>query len=376
MPIDYGKLQQSPRLLLEANLKPVQGERFQPTGFADLGAARYSLPDGTEMLLVESAQSIANRMELACWDEAAGDWIAELKGMPYVRIRCGELGLTSTVLEFHRLNSPYIWEGQETESTRVFREAFLKDLGIRPSQKRKKRQVNGKGSETQAEGEGAEVPGALDLRKLHRAVFKWDTNAVLHGVFLEKIAGRLRMTRALGGFIEARGVRVAESGGTKVDQMLPSPSALGLSTKRGFGNVPYHRTEFVAEEIKACFNLDLALLRGYGLEDQATRLLIALALFKIRRFLSTGLRLRAACDLEAADGLRPTRPEGLDVPDEEALLEECGMLIAACGAQGLFAQPAITEVDWQPPPKKKNAKKGDDAEAEREDEDQGDGDED
>ena len=51
------------RILIEARLRPVQGERFQPTGFADLGAAVYELPSGTRMLLVESAQSIANRLE-------------------------------------------------------------------------------------------------------------------------------------------------------------------------------------------------------------------------------------------------------------------------------------------------------------------------
>ncbi len=55
-----------PRLLLEAELKPVQGDRFQPTGFADLGAAVYERPDGKRMLLVESAQSIANRLEHTC----------------------------------------------------------------------------------------------------------------------------------------------------------------------------------------------------------------------------------------------------------------------------------------------------------------------
>jgi len=78
MAIDFTKLNDAPRLLLEAELKPLQGDRFQPTGFADLGPARYTLPDGTEMLLVESAQSVANRMESACWDEPADDLLADL----------------------------------------------------------------------------------------------------------------------------------------------------------------------------------------------------------------------------------------------------------------------------------------------------------
>ena len=108
MPIDYAALQTTPRLLMEARLRPLQGERFQPTGFADLGLARYSLPDDTEMLLVESAQSVANRMELACWDEANDDLIPELKGLPYILVTDGnDQKFTNSILEAHRINSPY-----------------------------------------------------------------------------------------------------------------------------------------------------------------------------------------------------------------------------------------------------------------------------
>lgn len=340
MSLEYTKLEKEPRLLLEAKLKPLQGERFQPTGFADLGAARYTLPDGTEMLLVESAQSVANRMELACWDEAKGDLIDKLMGLPYVRAQCGELGKTNTILEFHRLNSPYIWEGADTEKAHAFRSAFLEAIGLRSARKKK--------------GDSGEddVPGLLDFGKFHRAVFRWDTNAVLHGLFLEKVAGRLRMTRALSGFVEARGVSPAESGGVKNDHILPSPKQLGLSADDGFGNVPFHRTEFTAAEIKAYFNIDLALLRGYGLGDAATKLLIALALFKIQRFLSTGLRLRTACDLEVDGSLLVKRPLGYSVADEDALLDECKARIADCKSAKLFSDPAVTDVEWRPAKKK------------------------
>jgi len=47
MVLDFSQLLETPRLLLEAELKPVQGNRFQPTGFADLGPGRYQLPDDT-----------------------------------------------------------------------------------------------------------------------------------------------------------------------------------------------------------------------------------------------------------------------------------------------------------------------------------------
>ena len=53
------------RLYFEQALKPAQGDRFQPTGFADLGAAVYELPNGRRKLLIESVQSMANRFEAA-----------------------------------------------------------------------------------------------------------------------------------------------------------------------------------------------------------------------------------------------------------------------------------------------------------------------
>lgn len=353
MPINYARLQTVPRLLMEANLRPLQGDRFQPTGFPDLDAARYTLPDRTEMLLLESAQSVANRMELACWDEANDDLIPELTGLPYIRIDCGDLGRTNTIREFHRLNSPYIWEGKETEESKKFRDAFMNDLGMKPGQKRRKR---GEDADEQAE-----VPGLLDLRRFYNAVLKWDPNSVLHGLFLEKVAGRLRMARALSGFIEACRVQPVENGGTKVDNILPSPKVMGLNAKTGYGNVPFHRTEFVAEKITAFFNIDLALLRGYRLGDDATHLLIALALFKVQRFLSTGLRLRTACDLAVdGGGLMVTQPEGFTVPAESELLAECQRLIKACKDKELFA--GVTEVKWEAAKKTSKKKEKEDEE--------------
>src|SRR5215207_6542841 len=102
-------LPSAPRLLLETELTPVQGARFQPTGFPDVGAGVYTLPNGKEQLLVESAQSVANRLEAVCWDDTEGDLVADLRGLSYVRVHGsgGEL-LTTSIQEAHRLNSPYI----------------------------------------------------------------------------------------------------------------------------------------------------------------------------------------------------------------------------------------------------------------------------
>lgn len=107
--MNFDSLNNSPRLLIEARLRPVQGTRFQPTGFPDLGAATYDGPDGRRMLLVESPQSVANRLEKECWDEPNSNWVDALKELPYIKVidRTGEV-VTNSVLEAHRTNSEYI----------------------------------------------------------------------------------------------------------------------------------------------------------------------------------------------------------------------------------------------------------------------------
>ena len=66
--------------------------------------------------------------------------------------------------------------------------------------------------------------------------------------------------------------------------------------------------------ITAFFNLDLALIRGFGLGSDVEALLIAVALFKIQRFLRDGLRLRTACDLDLDGGLSVQRPTDFTLP--------------------------------------------------------------
>jgi len=328
MSIDYQKLNGVPRLLLEAELRPLQGDRFQPTGFPDLGPARYTAPDGTEKLLVESPQSVANRMEMACWDPGKQDVVSDLRGLPYICIVDGKGNrVSNSLLEAHRINSEYIMRG-------AFR-VIETDNGI-------PKKIAGESFKDEFSKEiEYQKDGRVNWQKFRKTLLKYDPNSLIHGCFLEEIGGRLRVTRALSAFIEASDVRVAESGGVKNNIVQPD-------LKGGEGNVPYHRTEFTAEQITAYFNLDLALLRSYGLPQEADRLLIALALFKIRRFLSTGLRLRTACDLEPLGDIKVTRPEnGFTIPSEEELLNECSELISACRNAGLFADPPVTEVKWQ-----------------------------
>jgi len=316
MPFDTKQLDDQPRLLIEAKLTPIQGTRFQPTGFPDLGAAEYDGPDGeTRMLLVESAQSMANRLEAVCWDEVEDDWVEPLRGLPYVKVldKNGE-PLTNSVLEAHRLNSPYILESKDSPVLKMLAEE-LADM----------------------------EEGRVDIRKLAGTLLRVDTNAVLHGIFLAKKAlagGRLRLPRVVSGFIEASDVRVAASGGVKNDQVNPSGD-----TGKGFGNVPFARDEYVSPDITAYFNVDLAQIRGFGLGAEVERLLIALAMYKIRRFLRTGLRLRTACDLDLV-GVEVTRPEGFELPSEDDLVSELPRLIEAVGNQARFADPRVTTMTY------------------------------
>lgn len=313
----FAALQNAPRLLMNVELAPVQGDRFQPTGFADLGAAVYERPDGTRMLLVESTQSVANRLEKTC---LAGDGpclAAELKGLPYVLVNLSgaSSAQTSSLVEAHRLNSPFIISDEGVKKR------FLERTGYRKGQ-------------------------PLNWNKIAEAVFALDPSSLIHGVFMANLEdGRIKIPRALSGFIEAEDVREVVSGGVKNNPFDPT-GTIRVETfdKDVYGNVPFHRTEYVARRITAYFSLDLALLRGFGLQAEALELLTSLSLLKIRRFLASGMRLRTACDLAPKGELQVTSPEGFNVPGEAELLAEVKKAIAACAEKELFQDPPVSEV--------------------------------
>lgn len=331
MSIDFlAPLAHAPRLLLESELAPAQGSRFQPTGFADLGAALYTTPEGTKMLLVESAQSVANRLERAVIDGDGVDLRPELAGLPYVRVELGGAGAgvaTSSLVEAHRLNSPFI------VSNEGFAKPFAEKSGYRKGQ-------------------------VISWPKAALAVFHFDPCALLHGVFFANIEdGRLRFPRMVTGFIEASDVAEAPSGGVKNNHFDPAGEirAEGFD-KDVYGNVPYSRLEFTAKEIKAYFNLDLAQLRAYRLPDAAQRLLVGLALYKIRRFLDDGLRLRTACDLSMKADLRVSKPGGFEVPATAQLAKLLPELIALARKEKDLMAPEVLRLTTKSVKKAKKAK--------------------
>lgn len=300
MSIDLSPLENANRLLFKVALEPLQGSRFQPTGFPSLGAAVFQTGNGSSGLLVESTQSMANRLEMTVWDDAKNDLKDELEGLSHVRVERGGEFLSDTILESHRLNSPYLLEGKDKTFFDKLRSAV-----------------------------GVEEAGPIDRHKLAEAILKYDINSLLHGLFLAKkelAGGRLRIARALSAFIEADNVQVAASGGVKNDHVNPSGD-----TKKGFGNVPFARDEYTAESITLYANLDLVQIRGYGLGEDAERLLILLALYKLRVLTSAGLRLRTACDLDVREGeITTTMPADWPLPTLEELKTDLTDAISKC----------------------------------------------
>ena len=331
------KALKSTRILIEVPLKPVQGDRFQPTGFADLGAATYELPDGTQMLLVETAQSMANRLEAACLGDDKVSLDASLEGLPYIHVKLtGDAqGQTSSLTEAHRINSPYIMNAEGFEKR--FSEA-----------------VNYQKGKT------------VEWKRVASTLLHFDPGSLVHGVFMANFEdGRIRVPRALTSFIEARNVRAVASGGVKNNALDPSGTirAVGTEKENVYGNVPYHRTEYVGD-LTAYFNLDLALLKGHGLGDDATRLLTALSLYKIRRFLDGSMRLRTACDLMPKGPIVVKAPVGFELPEAEQLLDLVRTGIKLCAQKKLFADPAVTELTVKVKQvKKKDEEASDGAEA-------------
>jgi CRISPR-associated protein Csb1 len=326
--LNLGELDKVSRLLMTVPLQPVQGDRFQPTGFPSLGAATYQTKDGPK-LLVESAQSMANRLETTCWDTALNTPVEALSGISHVTVTRKGAFLTDSMLEAHRINSPYLLEGKD----RKFFDNLKAELG------------------------GLEE-GPIDRKKLAAVLLKYDVGSLIHGVFLAKkdlAGGRLRVARVLSAFIEASGATVAASGGVKNDHVNPSGD-----TKSGFGNVPFSRDEYVSERIDCHINLDLAQVRGYGLDPKVQKLLILLALCRVRKLLDGDLRLRTACDLEPLDrdNLVASRPKGFKLPSLTDL--EAAVKLAITGCKEMMVHTTVTFED-ELKKGKETAESGDDA---------------
>lgn len=290
------------RILLKAKYSPTVGSMFQPTGFPDLGAAEFDRPQPggpQRALLVESVQSLTNHLEGAAWDRSNDCPAGVVAALPYVEVRGSSDGrfLTSSRLDPHRLAGAYV------------RNAFLDGKGM-------------VGVVTERLGLEKETP--MDWRRAYAGIFDLDPMCLVHGVFFSdpkwKEYGNPKVRRAITAVMEAHGVRPVVSGGVKRDDVNPTKGESRTSTE-GFGFVPFGRTEYTADRIELGVAVDVEQIRGYGLSDAKANLLIAVALWELRRLLDSPLRLRTACDLEL-EAIEIRRPDGWELPSAEELTKE------------------------------------------------------
>lgn len=262
------------------DLQPHPSPRFQPTGFPDLGPARFEAwdPDTeswVDCVLVESPQSMANRFEAVGWianSNASGPHEA-LSGLPYVRVEAGDGSfLASSRTEAHRLASAYILDA--TENGKTMRDVLPEELGLRPDR-------------------------PLDHADFAKRLFRIDPLCLLHGVFFaqQKWTAQPKVARAVTSVIDAIDVREAHSGGVKFDQVSNRVKE-GAGTAEGYGTVLHHRLEFTARRVVLRYSLDRGQLISYRLSKPATQLLENVAFWELASLLDQGLRLRTFCDFD------------------------------------------------------------------------------
>jgi CRISPR-associated protein Csb1 len=311
------------RYIYDAELAPISGSAFQPTGFPDIGAATFTrYEDGREVdaLLVESVQSMANRLEATAWNEATNQPVDAVTGMSWVRVVRAKTGdfLTSSRLEAHRLASPFV-HTSSLDGQRMF-DIIGARLGL-----------------------AADTP--LNYPAMAAAVAQLDPFCLVHGVFFahKNWLGQPRFMRAISGVIEAHDVEPAVSGGRKADRVRHQLDKNGEGgTAEGYGSVPFSRTEWTAKRIAASFVVDVELLQSYGLPKPATEALETLALWEIRHLLDGGLRLRTACDFDLVSPVTARR--GPQLPTADKLTETLQGLIAK--ADGAFGDGDAITVEW------------------------------
>ena len=186
--------------------------------------------------------------------------------------------VASTLSEGHRLASDYFLDARKLVNgepgAETLREQLRKDFRI----------IEVKKDKTYF------IPPAT-WWNIYRTIFAIDPNSLIHGVMFAK--EQIKISRLLTAHLEAFGaVRVGRSG-VKFDRLQKTTS----------GQPIFSVDEETAEEIRATFILDLALLRSYGrgefgLDGEQKRLLLDLAIWKIAQLLKRPFRYRTQCFLQ------------------------------------------------------------------------------
>jgi len=302
-----GQMYAKDRVIVTAQLSLANGAFLQPTGFPDIGSCIYTNADRKKRCLLESEQSMANRLEAVCM-KAPGYWVDELRQLPVVEVRDTKSSLLATNLtEPHRIASSYVLQGKLNGSD--VKDMLTTKLGL--------------------EEGGLSWP--LDKRNvLERLIFALDPAALLHGFqFVQWDFVGLRQTRLLSARLEcvlAEEDPEVHYGMVKFDAIEPENTKEKKANK-GQSIAAKSRVVPAKDGIKATFDLDLLGLKSLALGDQEKRFLLALALWKIGAFLSNkpafdarsrqtnpSLRLRADCYLSCGEDVEWSAPPGKAKP--------------------------------------------------------------
>jgi CRISPR-associated protein Csb1 len=325
------------RLTLQATMSPITGHLFQPAGFPDIGHVIYDAPRSNgqkeKVCIVDSAASMANHLEAVSLNGPyALELHADLEGMPYLECYTDAPATTrgvsptrlvvTSLSEGHRLASSYfldekaklITDGIVSENTfgSALKIAFgIQDLGTRSHP----------------------LPG--DWWNVFKTIFSYDPNSLVHGILFPALG--IKIPRVLTAHHEAFGVEKVGMSGVKFDK-------LGKTTS---GQPIFSVDKGTANEIRATFVIDLALIRSFGRgNDQGLTLaqkkfLLDLSLWKIGRLLNAPYRFRSGCDLKL-DKLVSLKDEAA----EEMSPNDLNINIGASLTAAAFPAHPVTKVYW------------------------------
>ncbi len=282
--------------VLTATLEPVANQdRFQPAGFPEVGHVIYKAPrqNGAveNVCIVDSPASMANHLESVCMRGAHDlDLVEDLNGMPHVRCvtdagwpevdssKPKETVVTS-LTEGHRIASTYFLGGKrllnDGAGDETFGDVLAGEMGVLNLGKRAH-------------------PPALKWWQVFKTMYKYDPNALVHGVLFPQ--WQIKISRALTAHMEAFGAGRVDRSGVKFDR-------LGKTTS---GQPIFAVDDATAQEIRATFIIDVALIRSFGREDdkklglteKQKEFLVGLALWKIQRLIESPFRFRSGCQLQ------------------------------------------------------------------------------
>lgn len=294
-------------LVVKAIVEPVAGfDRFQPAGFPEVGHVLYEAPRAgnctEKVCIVDSPASMANHLETVCLMGPNDPTLhADLTGLPYVacvsdrKYVVGDDGkivldpkdphdrvVCTTLTEGHRLASDYFldalvsprWKEETGEwQGTVFRSELRRSFGLVEVKKDK-----------------MYFTYPDNWWSIYTTIFRCDPNSLVHGVLFAR--EQIKVSRLLSAHMEAFGAARVGRSGVKFDRLGKTIS----------GQPIFAVDEETAREIRATFILDLALLRSYGrgadgLSESQKRLVLELAMWKVRRLLEGPFRFRSGCHL-------------------------------------------------------------------------------